>query len=212
MSVWDYFRNSGALRKAAMPAPPRCTLVNEIHGITFVYLAAIVTGVIVRCMVRPPEILIARYVFCVLEISEGVLCHGLHHRRDPTVGVQINFHCRWALGIDCLRAGRKDDGQSSEQQRADPDQRDNRYFRSHSHCLYLSILSIGEFACYRALSNERYHLVLSMARSPKIEAQEIRLPRDPGLPGSWRQPGKDLLCESDCPSSTMKLSEDKRAE
>ncbi len=88
-----------------------------------------------------------------MEIIEGVLCHGLALYRDPIVEVQINFHhmsmvAVRILGEGRLRAEREDDGQGNEQHCARPDQKNNRKFGSHLHCLYLS--PIDELSCKKA--------------------------------------------------------------
>ena len=165
----DYSQISGAFRKAAILGQP--TLGTEIFGITrFVHLAAMVTGVIERCMVFPLNLNARKD----LKIPERVSSHGLPVFSDPKGGVQINLHWRVILSEGCLRAECEYDGQGSKQQCAHPDQCNNRQFGSHLHCLYLS--PIDELSC-KAHKNERFHLILPMERSSMVETVQDQDPR-----------------------------------
>ena len=113
--------NSVTFLKASIPSQPLFTCRIAIIGATIIYLGAMVTDVIERCMVRAPEALIARNT---LEIPEGVKRQGLTWCRIPNVVIQINMHRRSRiLGVGDLRPGGDDNGQGSSQQCADAGQK-----------------------------------------------------------------------------------------
>ncbi len=101
-------RNSGTFRKTFIPAQPLFTCRNAIIGATIIYLGAMVTDVIERCMVRAPDVRIAPNT---LDIPESVKRQRLTWCRIPNVVIQSNMH-RWSrvLGIGDLRPGRDDNG------------------------------------------------------------------------------------------------------
>ena len=138
--------NSVTFLKAAIPAQALFTVRIATIGAAIIYLGAIVTDVVERCMVRAPDVLIARNT---LEIPEGVERQGLIICRLPNVVIHIDMYRRLRiLGVGDLRPGRDDNGQGSDQQCAQPYYSDYREIGSRSHRLCLS--PIGELSCHWA--------------------------------------------------------------